>query len=385
MAVKINIHNRSYDSSREKINQWKIPKKEINKFSEFLDELALGRVNKGKKISESRLCKYISMMKMPLEYWNKELEKIKLDDIKKFEKDLTAGKIERSIGGEYSDNSKVDTKKGIKIYFKWRLGGKSLDLVGWLDTRPPVKTPDFLKEEEIELLYRSCRNARERYLIAVIFDSGARAEEFLNIRYEDIFIPDNATNFVKLALKEEYSKTKGRTISLYWKHSLEAVRDYLRERRQDGIKSTEQVFNGSYDQARLFLRRLGLKILKKPLHFHLFRHSSATYYASRLNRQQLCIRYGWAFSSDMPDVYISRAGMDDKDLDDKFSGTEITKMKDELEKEKQKGSMELENMKKETELMKKEFEKELARRKSYDLLLDKIVKNNPQLMEVVGK
>jgi len=352
MAVKINIHNRSYDSSREKINQWKIPKKEINKFSEFLDELALGRVNKGKKISESRLCKYISMMKMPLEYWNKELEKIKLDDIKKFEKDLTAGKIERSIGGEYSDNSKVDTKKGIKIYFKWRLGGKSLDLVGWLDTRPPVKTPDFLKEEEIELLYRSCRNARERYLIAVIFDSGARAEEFLNIRYEDIFIPDNATNFVKLALKEEYSKTKGRTISLYWKHSLEAVRDYLRERRQDGIKSTEQVFNGSYDQARLFLRRLGLKILKKPLHFHLFRHSSATYYASRLNRQQLCIRYGWAFSSDMPDVYISRAGMDDKDLDDKFSGTEITKMKDELEKEKQKGSMELENMKKETELMK---------------------------------
>ncbi len=56
--------------------------------------------------------------------------------------------------------------------------------------------------------------------MALLFDSGARAEEFLNIRYEDIEIPEK-DNFVRLTLKEEYSKTKGRVISLYWKHSLE--------------------------------------------------------------------------------------------------------------------------------------------------------------------
>jgi len=358
MAVKIDIHNRSFNSTRESVNNWKIPKKEIDKFLDFLDELALGRVNKGKKISQNRLCKYVTSMKMPLEYWGKELEKIKLEDIKKFEKDLTPGKIKTRSGEEYSENSKVDTKKTIKIYFRWRLGeGKALDLVGWFDTRPPVKTPDFLKEEEIELLYRSCRNARERYLIAIIFDSGARAEEFLNIRYEDIFMPDNATNFVKLALKEEYSKTKGRTISLYWKYSLEAIRDYLRERKQEGIKSIDPVFVGSYDQARLFIRRLGLKVLKKPIHFHLFRHSSATYYASRLNRQQLCIRYGWAFSSNMPDIYISRAGMNDKELDDKMAGTEIEKVKDDFFKKEQEFRMKQEEMEKQIKEMREDFKK----------------------------
>jgi len=46
-----------------------------------------------------------------------------------------------------------------------------------------------------------------------------------------------------------------------------------------------------------------------------------------LNRQQLCIRYGWAFSSGMPDVYIARAGVDTQELDVKFASTEIEKFK----------------------------------------------------------
>jgi len=66
------------------------------------------------------------------------------------------------------------------------------------------------------------------------------------------------------------------------------------------------------------------------VHPHLFRHSSATYYASKLNRQELCYRYGWRFSSDMPDVYISRAGMENHQLDEKFTQTELSTLKDDL-------------------------------------------------------
>ncbi len=207
----------------------------------------------------------------------------------------------------------------------------------------------------MELLHRSCRNAKERYLIAVLFDTGARAEEFLNIRYEDVFMPKESVPFVKMALKKEYSKTKGRTISLYWKHSLEAVRDYIRERKQEGIKHSDPVFEGTYDQSRHFLRRLASRVLKKPVHFHLFRHSSATYYASKLNRQQLCIRYGWTFSSDMPDVYIARAGVEDKDLDENMAGTEIEKIRDGFEQERVQLKIKQENM--ENEL--KEFKVKL--------------------------
>jgi len=80
-------------------------------------------------------------------------------------------------------------------------------------------------------------------------------------------------------------------------------------------------------------------VLKRHVHYHLFRHSSATYYASRLNRQELCIRYAWKFSSNMPDVYISRAGMDSRALDEKFTQTEMAVMRSELAKVEQSGKI----------------------------------------------
>jgi predicted nucleic acid-binding Zn-ribbon protein len=60
------------------------------------------------------------------------------------------------------------------------------------------------------------------------------------------------------------------------------------------------------------------------------RHSSATFYAIKLNRQELCYRYGWRFSSDMPDVFISRAGMVSEQLDEKFTHTELSSLKNEV-------------------------------------------------------
>jgi integrase len=337
MNGRLKIHTRNLKARKENIKRaWKIPDIEKKKFFRFLDESELGKVNKGKKISESRQVKYCDLMKIPLEFWNKAITQLKLKDLEAFENALCSGGIKsKKSGNEFSESTKVDIRKIIKIYFKWRLGEeKALKLTGWLDTKAPTQTPYFLSEEEVEILYRSCRNARERYLVAVLFDSGARAEEFLNIRFEDVFMPNDNIQFVKIALKEEYSKTRGRTISLYWKHSLEAVRDYLKERKLSGIQSKVPIFDGKYDQIRMFLSRLGGKMLKKRVTPHLLRHSSATYYASKLNRQQLCIRYGWTFSSNMPDVYIARAGVDDKELDERMAGVAIEKAKHDFENER---------------------------------------------------
>ena len=105
---------------------------------------------------------------------------------------------------------------------------------------------------------------------------------------------------------------------------------YLKERIAAGIKSQDPVFASTYDGMRMFLRRLGNQVLKRRVYPHLFRHSSATFYATRLNRQELCYRYGWKFSSNMPDIYISRAGMENNDIDLKFTNTELGQLKDEL-------------------------------------------------------
>jgi integrase len=343
MAEKIQIHKRNTKARLESLKEWKTPKENKKDILIFLQDLEIGKVNRGKRISESRQLKYLDMLKITFTFWNKDISQIELKDIEDFERAISSNEILSFKNKPYSNESKRDIKIALKIYIKWKLGeAKALELCGWLDTRRIAKTPDYMKESEVMKLYKSCKNAKERYLLALLFDSGARAEEFINIRYEDIEIPEKGDSFVKITLKEEYSKTKGRVISLYWKHSLEAVRDYLRERELNGLKSTDPVFEGSYNSARFFLMRAGKKILNKSIHFHLFRHSSATYYASKLNRQELCYRYGWRFSSEMPDTYISRAGMQSKELDEKFSSTEMENLQKKLEKQEQERMIEKE-------------------------------------------
>ena len=41
----------------------------------FLDDLALGKVNKGRKISASTRLKYIHLLRTPLEFFNKPINK----------------------------------------------------------------------------------------------------------------------------------------------------------------------------------------------------------------------------------------------------------------------------------------------------------------------
>ena len=344
--IKIEIHKRNVEARLESLNKWEVPEEVKTSILDFLNDLELGKVNRGRRISKARQLKYLDMLKNPLEYWNKKIEDLDSKDIESFERDLTTDKIlSKRKNQPYSHESKRDIRIALKIFLKWKLGeSKAIELIGWLDTRRVNKTPEYLKDSEVEKLYKSCKNAKERFLLAVLFDSGARAEEFLNIRYEDLEIPKDNGSFCRLTLKEEYSKTSGRVISLYWKYTLEAVRDYMKEREYSGIKSNDPIFEGTYDSARFFLMRLGKRILNKSIHFHLFRHSSATYYASKLNRQEVCYRYGWKFSSNMPDIYISRAGMESKELDEKFAATEIEILQKKLENQGQKRSIEVEEM-----------------------------------------
>lgn len=337
MNIKINVHDTKFEKKLKAVDIWKVPHTTQKEVREFIDKAKIGQVNQGKKLSDRTLSKYLTLLRCSLEIINKQTSKLTKEDIERYDKALS----------KKGFKSVADYRVNLRIFLNWKLGqDKTNKIAGWLDTRQRTKTPDYLSEQEIDRLFKNCKNPTERYLIAVFFDAGARAEEFLNIRYEDIQLPEGNNNFVKITLKEEYSKTKGRTISLYWKNSLNAVRDYLEERKEEGIKSNEPVFNKTYDAVRMFLSRFGKRILNKEVYPHLFRHSSATYYATRLNRQELCYRYGWAFSSDMPDVYISRAGMESKQLDEKFKATELEELEKKIEKDKFEQSKEIQSVKK---------------------------------------
>lgn len=331
MVDKFDLYNYDLKEKLLVLKHWKVSRRELSKFKYFLEDLRSGRVQRGKRLADARVVKYISIMRLPLEYF-KDLENLNLKKVEKFNKDLATDVLKSRFGKPFLSSTKADILSMLSVYLRWRLGKKAIPLTDWFDRRVKKKTPEYLSEVEVEKLYRSCRTAEQRFLIAVLFDTGARASEFYNLRYSDI---EFSSNYIKMTFREEFSKTKGRTVSLYWKHSNDAVRDYLKERVEHVIKPSDAVFLMPYDNARQFLIRLGRKVLDRKLHFHLFRHSSATYYANKLNRQELCYRYGWAFSSAMPDVYISRTGMINKDLDEKFKSTELEEVKKRQEKTEQ--------------------------------------------------
>lgn len=323
MNKKIDVHsNHKFKRKLENIPSWKVPLSVKNEIKDFIHKASIGQVNEGKRLSDRTLSKYLSLLKTSLEIINKETNKITRKDIETFDKKLISLNLK----------SVSDYRRNLIIFLNWKIGeAKTKEIAGWLDTRDKNKTPEFLKEEEIERLFKGCKNNEERFLITVLFDTGARIEEFLNIRFEDVELPTNNTSFARITLKEEYSKTKGRVISLYWKYSLNAIRDFYEDRRKEGVKLNDPLFNKTYDGTRMFLARLGKKVLNKKVNPHLFRHSSATYYATKLNRQELCYRYGWKFSSDMVDIYISRSGMENTQLDEKFKSTELEEIKKDFE------------------------------------------------------
>lgn len=340
---KILIHVRNIEARLKALVKWDIQKGDREDLILFLKDLSIGRVNKGRKISEARQLKYLDTLKPAFLYFKKPIGQITVKDMENFDLDLSKNNIKRFDGKPYTEDTKKDIKKLFKIYLKWKLKDNLthfVELTAWMDTRTvKMKTPEFLSEDEIIKLYKACKSAKERFLVAVLFDSGARAEEFMNIRFGDMIAPRDNNNFYKITLKEEYSKTLGRTIGLYWKYSTEAVREFLEERIREGIKPEEPVYKDTYDAARFFLQRLGRRVLNKRLHFHLFRHSSATFLANKLNRQELCYRYGWRFSSGMPDTYISRSGMMERQVEEKFNKTELEELYKKLQQQEQQGKI----------------------------------------------
>src|SRR3989344_8806365 len=102
MNEKIDIHFEDVGRRKESIKEWKMPSEVKRDMLIFLNDLELGKVNKGKKINPRTQLKYINTLKAPLEYINKPLPKITLKDLEEFEKDLSSGILKSKKKKPYS-------------------------------------------------------------------------------------------------------------------------------------------------------------------------------------------------------------------------------------------------------------------------------------------
>ena len=110
----------------------------------------------------------------------------------------------------------------------------------------------------------------------------------------------------------------------------------------------------------------------------MIRHSTATWLASKLNRQQLCYYFGWAFSSNMPDKYISRAGMNMQDADEKAKISTLQELQSQIEKERFEKRLiieNVENLQKESVEIRKQLEEKKFEAEKLDAFFNRAIED----------
>jgi len=180
----------------------------------FLRDAELGKTIKKrskKKIGSLRLLKYLQDLKKLDAHFRKPLDRVTQKEMETFITDLEKGRITQKNGQPYASETQVCLKKIVMKFYRWL--GKP-ELVEWFDTSYELKDYRTISKEQLDYLLETMTSrspatlARNRALLAFLFDSGARADELLNIRIGDL------SQEREYKVRITVSKTEKRTLIL---------------------------------------------------------------------------------------------------------------------------------------------------------------------------
>ncbi len=167
--------------------------------------------------------------------------------------------------------------------------------------------PELLTEKEVEDMVNCCTRIRDKAIISLLYELGARIGEILNLKVGDVVF-DQLGAYVMLD-----GKTGQRRCRIV--KSVPLVQSWLLacpttdSRRYLWIKSNKELLG--YPMVRKLLKGLAKQLgIQKRVYPHLLRHSRATVLAKHLTEQQLKVYLGWTADSNMASTYVHLSGKD---------------------------------------------------------------------------
>jgi len=186
--------------------------------------------------------------------------------------------------------------------------------------KPPNPRVIVYEASDIEKMLNACDNLRDRLLIKILYEAGARRGELCNMRIRDVQFDEHS------AIIWLHGKTGTRTRRIY--DATAEIQDYLGQHpyRDDpeakfwvafnpkgGFKPKNRPLSG----CRLYaiVHDIGRRALNRRIFPHGFRHAAATRDAKNFTDREMMLRYGWT-NPEMVGVYahISARDVDQKDL-----------------------------------------------------------------------
>jgi len=304
-------------------NNEDIPEKNKSLIIKFVQQLS------AEGIKRTRQLKYIYYLMRLSKTLNKNFDKATKEDIIKLINDLENGyslwikRKEKPL----SEWAKHDFRVTLKRFYKWLREQEGQEFgrgeypkeVKWFSVsmkrERKILPRQMLDENDLERLLQKTTNARDRCFIFLLYESGCRISELLDLRIKDI---DKDQFGKKITV---HGKTGERVVRII--DAAPPINIWLKEHplRSEGDCYFFCGINGQQrgkpvddSYFRILLHKLGKEAnIRKPLNPHHFRHSACSRYANKLTESQMCEYFGWVQGSQEARTYVHLSG---RDIDD---------------------------------------------------------------------
>ncbi len=273
-------------------------------------------------LTDHRVLKYLSSMRQIAKSIGCDFDKVTEKELKKL-----VSELERSVKGEWT---KHDYKVTLKKFFKWMNNGEEHPATKFIKTTMKHKNKklpdDLLNEEDVLKMINESMNSRDKAILALLWDIGARIGEIGSLQIKHIKFDEHG------AVILVDGKTGPRRVRAVW--SVGYLMNWVEEhpcatdpnaplwinfsQRQKSIESLR--YEAIVMQIKRTAKRVGIN---KKITPHLFRHSRATFMANHLTEAQMNEYFGWVQGSDMPSIYVHLSGRDVDEAVLKANGIEI--------------------------------------------------------------
>jgi integrase len=216
------------------------------------------------------------------------------------------------------ESTVTDYKQAIKQLWKWMNGGEDPEETKWIRRSRTSYTKllphSLLTPEDIRRMIAACRNERDRAFIAVLWETGARIGELIDLQVADIedsltgkhAVVSGKTGSRRLLLLESGPHLDA-WLAVHPNPTLDAPLWSKVDMKQG---SPDEQISYQYIRLRILDRARERAGIEKPVNPHHFRHSRATYLANYLTEAQMCEWFGWARGSRVPGRYVHLSGRD---------------------------------------------------------------------------
>jgi integrase/recombinase XerD len=209
-------------------------------------------------------------IKMYLFYNQKLLEYTKKEPL-----DITEDDIKDFLGSKLSDdslsNATIALIKAALKFFYTEILGRNISQIK--TPKRSQKLPIVLSRTEIKNLLEKTENIKHRLIIELLYSTGLRLSECINLKYSDLDLNDGI-GWVRLG---KGSKDRIFIISEIFKKDLQ---DYKEKNGSDGkgyiflVNGKKMTYRGIQHAIKVSAERAGIE---KPVHVHTLRHSFATH------------------------------------------------------------------------------------------------------------